>query len=233
VPGLSEIHGTYAKEVHNFEGVFNAPLFGWISGVHVSEIGIRAPKVFAGNNTAHDNRAVALHVSLAKGLAAKIEIINLFKQGDGDDIQFTAEGFETTGACLIGGKPGNLAAYIAEKHIDIRLPLVADYNGAMVNVSVRAVDGAAGKVDLYAPVFKGITYRFAKPVPDYIHAFDKAIGSTNFGSVAFSCNCILNFLYAELEGKKTGSIVGPVTFGEIAYMLLNQTLVYLTIEKVD
>ena len=46
----------------------------------------------------------------------------------------------------------------------------------------------------------------------------------------FTCNCILNYLYANLEGKKTGSIVGPITFGEIAYMLLNQTMVYLTFE---
>jgi hypothetical protein len=41
----------------------------------------------------------------------------------------------------------------------------------------------------------------------------------------------LNYLYANLEGKKTGHIVGPMTFGEIAYMLLNQTLVYLTFEN--
>lgn len=32
-----------------------------------------------------------------------------------------------------------------------------------------------------------------------------------------------------LEGKKTGDVTGPVTFGEIAYQLLNQTLVYLNI----
>ena len=42
---------------------------------------------------------------------------------------------------------------------------------------------------------------------------------------------MLNYLYAELEGKKTGSIVGPITFGEIAYVLLNQTLVHLLIEQ--
>jgi hypothetical protein len=41
----------------------------------------------------------------------------------------------------------------------------------------------------------------------------------------------LNYAYADLEGKKTGSFVGPITFGEVAYMLLNQTLVYLSIDK--
>lgn len=46
----------------------------------------------------------------------------------------------------------------------------------------------------------------------------------------FSCNCTLNFLYSELEGKRTGQLVGPVAFGEIAYQGLNQTLVYLQID---
>ena len=45
----------------------------------------------------------------------------------------------------------------------------------------------------------------------------------------FSCNCILNYLYGELEGKVTEGMYGPVTFGEIAYQLLNQTLVYVRI----
>lgn len=46
----------------------------------------------------------------------------------------------------------------------------------------------------------------------------------------FACNCILNFLYSELEGKSTGAITGPITFGEIADQLMNQTLVYVQLE---
>ena len=233
VPGLSEIHSVYARDVQSYAGVFNAPLFGWMSGVHVSEIGLRSPKTFAGSNIAQNNRAVALHVTLPPGEAASIDIINLFSQGGGDDIEFTSEGFEVSGECLIGGKPGNLAAHITANALDTKLPLVADYNGAMINVSIRAVDAQTGKVDLYAPVFKGIKYRFANPVPDYISEFDARLHSLDADSIYVSCNCILNFLYAELEGKKTGTIVGPVTFGEIAYILLNQTLVYLSISKPD
>lgn len=47
---------------------------------------------------------------------------------------------------------------------------------------------------------------------------------------AFSCNCILNFLYGGLEGERALPIGGPATFGEIAYVLLNQTLVYMEID---
>lgn len=49
--------------------------------------------------------------------------------------------------------------------------------------------------------------------------------------MGFACNCILNYLYSELEGKKVPTMLGPMTFGEIAYQLLNQTLVYLTIGR--
>ena len=128
--------------------------------------------------------------------------------------------------------PTSLASYIADRKIDTQLPLVADYNGAMINVSIQSVDAADGKVSFYAPVFKGIEYRFAKPVPDYAGVFAEGVHDKHASRVAFSCNCILNYAYADLEGKKTGSFVGPVTFGEVAYMLLNQTLAYLTIEKV-
>jgi hypothetical protein len=46
----------------------------------------------------------------------------------------------------------------------------------------------------------------------------------------FACNCILNFLYSGLEGKITEGMYGPITFGEIAFQLLNQTLVYLDVK---
>ncbi len=51
----------------------------------------------------------------------------------------------------------------------------------------------------------------------------------DIGAVAFSCNCILDDLYSELAGKRTGIFTGPVTFGEIAYQLVNQTLAYLVV----
>ncbi len=232
IPGMSEIHGAFSKNVQNYEGVFNAALTGWISGVPVADIGKKAPKVFAGSKLARSNEAVAMHITLPHGKAAKMDIINLFAQGDGDEILFKGDGFDTTGSCTIGDKETSLAAYIQEKGIDTSLPLVADYNGAMINVSIQSVDKDNDKVSFYAPVFKGISYRFAKPVPDYTTAFDKILSENDLKSVVFSCNCILNFLYAKLEGKKTGHLVGPITFGEIAYMLLNQTLVHLIIEDV-
>ncbi len=82
---------------------------------------------------------------------------------------------------------------------------------------------------MYAPVFTGVDYRFAKPVGDYAAAFRSRLASQETGDVAFSCNCILNFLFGSLEGKTIGGAPGPVTFGEIAYQLLNQTLVVVRV----
>jgi len=231
VPGMSGIHASFAKDVQSYDGIFNSPLIGWIAGVHLSEIGKRAPKSFAGNGVPLSDKAAVMHVTLPEDLHATVDIINLFSQGTGDAIVFDKDGFESDGDCHIAGKPVSLARYVAERGIDTKLPLVANYNGAMINVSIQSVDQDAGKVQFYAPVFNGVEYRFAEPVNDYAATFAKNLQGQKIGDVAFSCNCILNYAYAELEGKKTGTLVGPITFGEVAYMLLNQTLAYLTIQR--
>jgi hypothetical protein len=132
--------------------------------------------------------------------------------------------------CLVNGVETNLAAYINQHNIDIKLPLIADYSGAAINVSIKEVDLENGVVSFYAPVFKSKKYQFAKPIFDYIKKFeiDTLDIDTNLD---FSCNCILNYLYGELENKKISNVKGPITFGEIGYQLLNQTLVTLQVEK--
>jgi hypothetical protein len=105
---------------------------------------------------------------------------------------------------------------------------VADSHGTLVNISFQAIDPIKHEVTFYAPVFKGIQYRRAKRVANFIGEFTGRI-PCNSAEIVFSCNCVLNYLYSKLEGKQTGGITGPVTFGEIADQLLNQTMVYLTI----
>jgi hypothetical protein len=156
---------------------------------------------------------------------ADMDIVNIFESQGGDVIRFEESGFQVTN-CQVNGKPANLAKYITEKGIPTEFPLVGDYNGSNLNASFLNVDAAKGTVDLYAPVFPGVDYRFAKPVADYAGAFADTLTSGK-EVPAFACNCILNYLYGKLEGKKTGDITGPITFGEIAHQLLNQTMVRL------
>ena len=86
-----------------------------------------------------------------------------------------------------------------------------------------------GTVGFYAPVFRNVEYRFATHVEDYVENFQKSIAAAGAKNHVFSCNCILNYLYGDLNGKKLPSFTGPITFGEVAYQLINQTLVYCEI----
>lgn len=229
LPAGSPVHIAYAEGAPLYEGFILKPVAGWVSGAPLAEIGHTQPRIFNGqtgeSSTSH---AIVMHVTLPSNKVADVEIINIFKPGLGDAITFPEASF-TPSQCLVNGKPTNFAKYIASVQADTRLPLTANYNGSVVNVSIQSVDESAGLVHLYAPVFSGIEYRFAAPIDDYVAAFNSVLGA-QLVPAAFDCNCIMNYVHADLEGKSTGSITGPITFGEIAYQLLNQTLVRLIIQ---
>lgn len=230
IPATSAVHTAYAQNAPSYPNLFFKPIIGWIAGVHLDQIGKVSPKVFNGETReSSDHAAVVMHVNLPEDKVALINIFNLFTQGEGDEIYFEQEGFKVT-ECVIAGKKRNFAQYLLENKVDIKYPLVADYCGAMVNVSFQSIDVENQVVHLYAPVFAHTCYKIAAPVNDYVSAFQSAFPEGV--EPVFACNCILNYLHSELEGKKTGAITGPITFGEVAYQLLNQTLVYLEIKHV-
>jgi hypothetical protein len=230
LPATSQVHLDYAQNAPDYQDMYMKPIVGWVSGVHMDDLGKVPPKVVDGRTvTAYGDKGIALHGALPAGKMAKLGIVNLFSQGSGDLLTFPEGGFQVK-RCLVNGAEMSFSDYLLSRKIDTRLPLVANYSGAMVNASIQAIDADKGIVSLYAPVFTKVEYRIAAPVPDYVKSFAKALPKGV--KAVFSCNCILNFLYSELEGKVTEGMTGPITFGEIAYQLLNQTLVYLTIDKV-
>jgi hypothetical protein len=235
IPAASETHLSFAVNAPNYKSFGMSPLIGWIAGVHLDDLGKNTPKVFNGSTGAMtDDGAMVLRAELKPGKLAEIGIINLFEQGDGDTLTFSSDGFSAKDV-KVNGAPQNFAAYLKEHKLDTRLPIVADYYGALINISFQGVDDKENTVNFYAPVFSGIRYKHAKPIADYVAAFDthvQEIMGADTDKVVFSCNCILNYLFSNLENKKTGVFVGPVTFGEIAYQLLNQTLVYLEIKDI-
>jgi len=229
IPFESEVHKSYAQHVTEYEDLFTKCIIGWVSGVNLSKAGATAYTVNGYTGEFFTDKAVAVHIQLKEGLTPNLSIINIFSpDADSPVIMVNAEntGFSVR-TCQINGQETNLADYINEHGIDIRLPLIGDYSGAGINVSIKEVKD--GEVLLYAPVFEGIEYRFAENLPNYENGFNQEINSVIDKSSVFSCNCILNFLYGELEGKKLDGLFGPITFGEIAWQLLNQTLVYLQI----
>lgn len=231
IPAGGEAHSRFAKENASWPGFFERPLVGWIAGVGLQNLATEKPMVINGlTGEVSGDAAGVLHVALPPGLEARTEIINLFEPAaESDVITFTEDGFSVRD-CKVNGQQRLLAEYLVEKGADLRWPLVADFSGARVNVSFQALDAAAGRVTLYAPVFAGVEYRLAQPLADYEGRFMAELLRRKVDPV-FTCNCVLNYVYAELQGKKTGHAVGPFTFGEIAWMLLNQTLVYVTLEQ--
>lgn len=230
IPAFSRAHEAYAIGATEIPGLFEQPVMGWITGVHLDDLERVKPKVFDGSRgTAHDEGALVLHVKLAAERVANVDILNLFEQDeDGPEITFPASGFSARTA-RVDGAQVDFADWVQAQGVDTRLPLVANYAGAMINVSFQSVND--GEVAFYAPVIAGVPYRIARSPGDYATVFaQRARGD---GAQELSCNCILNFLYGELEAKRTGSFTGPVTFGEIAYILLNQTMVRLQLHRLD
>jgi hypothetical protein len=233
IPAFSELHSAFSMNVQKYPDFACAPLIGWISGIHIDDISKKSPKVFNGKTGAVEtNAAVLMHCKLPASKYAEIGIVNLFKQGEGDTLTFEGDGFAFETA-LVNGVKTNLIEYLENEKIDTTFPLVADYSGAMINISIKNVDKANNKVEFYAPIFKDTKYIFAEAVGDYVGEFMNSLPKDNVEHIEYSCNCILNYLYCDLEGKHTSNIYGPITFGEIAYMLLNQTFVYLSIKDMN
>lgn len=230
IPALTNIHLSFANNAPDYQDFASRPLVGWISGVNLNDLGKITPKVFNGlTGEISETKAIVMQVELSSEYVAEIGIVNIFEQGSSDTIEFTESGFSAKEAKINGVKT-NFAEYCVKNNIDVKLPLVADYAGAMINVSFQNIDGENKKVEFYAPVFTGVQYKQASAISNYINSFTESLPK-NSDQILFSCNCILNFLYSELEGKKTAEITGPITFGEVAYQLLNQTMVYLNIQK--
>ena len=231
IPAFSEAHQAFALNGSSYPGLFEQPLMGWVTGVHLDDLGTTTPKVFLGSTgEAYEDGAAQLHVEVADEHMAEIDILNLFEQDDDADvINFVDDGFNAKRA-IVNGEEVDFAEYLDAKGVDTKLPLVANYAGAKVNVSFQAVDSDDG-VAFYAPVVAGTDYRLAKSPGTYAEVFASRVKGD--GTHELSCNCILNYLYGELEGKSTGTFTGPATFGEIAYILLNQTMVRLAVSSAD
>ncbi|MDR0554095.1 MAG: hypothetical protein LBG76_04780 [Treponema sp.] len=231
IPAFSEAHRRYAHSAAKYEGLFLKTIAGWVSGFRLERPEEKGIAVNGETGDTWDDRAVALHIRLPEGLRAELNIINIFSpDANSPAITFEEDAF-TVKKCRIDGKEADFVKYLAENRLDTTLPLVGDYMGNGIAISLdRVMDDG---MRLYAPVFRGIEYRFAKPVPDYAAAFRAKLAELGGTDPLFACNCIFNFLHGDLEGKKLGGGYGPVSFGEIAWQLMNQALMYLRLERVD
>jgi hypothetical protein len=228
LPFDSAVHKEYAQNAAGFNNMFIKNIAGWVSGTNLNKAWQAPIAVNGMTGEVFTDRAVALHLEIPADKTAVLNIINIFEQDENSPvIEFKEEGFSVRN-CFVDGREVVLSEYLAENNISTKLPLVGEYSGAGINISFKCVED--GAVNFYAPVFAGIKYRIARGISDYEQEFNSLLAGYTDLNVVFSCNCILNFLYGGLEGKCIEAFAGPITFGEIAYQLVNQTLVYVTVE---
>lgn len=228
-PGLSDIHTAYGLTASSIPGIYDAAVVGWIAGVHLDEIGKVKPKVFDGvSGEVSDNRIVVMRATIPVSKVAVVGIVNVFEPGDGDTIVFLEPNF-SAGPCTVNGRPDDFYDYTMRQGLDLTLPLITERSDQMINVSFQRIDHEARRVHFYAPVMRGRSYRQAAPMPNYRKALIAAATRLNI-KPAFAWNCILNYVHGKLEGDHFVPFAGPATFDELAHILVNQTLVYLTIK---
>jgi hypothetical protein len=230
IPASGKMHQSFALEAPSYPDFATRPLAGWISGVPIRDLGRVLPRVYCGKTgRSYTDAAAVMKVHLPTSKYAEIGIVNIFEQGSGDDLMVESDGFIHS-EVLVNGEKRPFADFVAHSWLDTRLPLVADYNGLMINSSFQKIDTQTKAVHFYSPLFRGVKYRVAAPVLDYEAEFLRRMPETRRYSSIFSFNCFLNYLLlAEIEGSFPDALLGPTTFGEVAYQLLNQTMVYVTI----
>ena len=228
IPFDSEVHRKYSENASNFKDIFTKHIVGWIAGLNLQKPEQIPIAVNGITGEVFSDKAVVLHLEAASDKMVAVNIVNIFEQDENSPvITFREDGFMAK-KCFVDGEETAFADYIKKNNIDIKLPLIGDYSGARVNTSFKAIENDV--VSFYAPVFSGIKYQIAKNIPDYATAFGSRLEGLCCKNIVFSCNCILNFLYGEFEGKSFDALEGPITFGEVAYQLVNQTLVYVTVD---
>lgn len=231
IPAMSAVHAKFSEIAPNIENQYINPLLGWVSGCKIEEIAPNKGKTYLGKNKTTD-KAVALFIKLPENKVGRIEIINAYSQGKGDEITFPKDGFANT-TCIVNGKEQDLYEYLESINFNWTLPLVADYAGAKINVGL--IKDEANKIAMFfAPVFTDTVYKIAEDKEiDYQKEFRKQLEKDKDAKIEYAFSCLYNYFNFNLEGKPLDGFTGTFTFGEIAYQLLNVTFVYLVIEARD
>ncbi len=224
MPFGSDVTVEFAMNAPSYEKFACGMVCGWVSGQLLEQLLTTTSYAAAGNvPELYSDKAVAMHITLPVDKYVELHIYNPFKQGKGDTITFDQSSMAIEHA-MINGVKQNFPEYLIKNHIDLRLPMVANYSGAMMNVNCFEIKD--GKVYVSAPVFEAVQYRFAEldnsPEPFLVNE-----------QTLFSFGCVANFVHPYLREHCMKNLHGPITYGEIAYQLVNQTIMYATIGNVQ
>ena len=104
--------------------------------------------------------------------------------------------------------------------------LVFDMHGAYINREILNIDANKKQVTFYAPVMDGDIYRIGKKNENYLDGYNRVVKDRK--NVLFTLSCIVYFTQGGFDGQPICAN-GIITFGEIAYQLLNKTVVTLEV----
>ncbi len=228
LPFFAPVHKAFGLKSPEFQNQYINPMIGWVSGTPWNDVGRVSPTVYHGIKRFTD-KAVTLHLKLRENLVGRVEIINAYEQGDGDEITFEQDGFDNL-ECLVNKRKTNIYEYMQQRNT-WSTPFVASYSGANINVGVLP-DNENKRALFAAPVFKNTIYKLARKIDeDYVKVFSQELLRNKNSDIGYSCSCLFNYFNFGLNGKPIPGFTGVFTFGEVGYILLNVTFTYLIIEE--
>ncbi len=232
VPGDSSASFEFGVNSLTYENIFNNPIVGFVAGFDLAQLGTASPKVYNGKTKEKlPDDGVVLHVELPANKVARAEILNL----DTIDTKSPAIRFPKTsytqGECTIDGKAANIAEFLTEIKYKPLMPIIANYNGALINRDIKIVDTHKNEVTFFSPVFHDETYYLANFIDNCHELFGEKL-VTQGRNIPYCCICVSYYGMGNLENKKIQA-EGVFAFGEIAFQLLNQTLVFLEIDEIE
>jgi hypothetical protein len=231
MPGQSALLQATATSMPDWPGLYNAPLAGWVSAVPLDQLGHMQPKVFCGNGTPRQDIAALMYVTLPCEMFAALNIINPFDTPSRTSLRFSTGGYQIPGLCLLDGQRADLTRLIANGSIDPSPPLTADRDGALLNNSIIASDPASGMLTFLSPVDPSLTYRFAEPPPVFQDAFARAARGVDLPGAVLSSICAAGLHRLTEEIRPMLPAIAPVTFGQIGYTVLTQTIACLSLSR--
>lgn len=225
LPAESRIHHSFAMNSRDYPSQDKGTVTGWVSGYSEHEKP-EAYCIYGPTGSWYQDKAVTLHCQLKPGYRAELQTLNLFTPGDGPDLQFMESGFSCN-RILVDGREQDLPGFLDNFPLSTEHPLISMEAHEGCNVSIQQISGE--ELKFYAPVFRDQSYRIARPISRYHEKFQEQLKvlKQDKALTVFQCNCILN----HEPGKEPDQEFhhGPVSFGEIAEHLLNQTALSLRI----
>ena len=231
LPVDTPILSSFSINSLHYKDIFKNPVVGFVAGMCIDDYGKKTAIVYFGKNTEklYDN-GVAIHVKLPPNKIARAEIINVNTiDRKSAKLKFPKTSFHQSD-CFVNGKKTNLIDYLQKIKYPKGLPIIADYHGALINRDFNHIDYKKREALFFAPVSSNEVYYLVKPIKNYDIKFEEMLVPEQ-ENLAYSCACISYYIIGSLQNKKIG-FVGAFTYGEIAYLLLNQTFVNLFIDKI-